>query len=136
MEPVADDFRQAELITREIAEDLRGIPPSQEWQRLLQGSPQDLPKLRAYVLHQAQRVALTLGLQANSWSVGSLRHVGAVLDALSSQLHLLREEVQSGTPGQSIMNEEILQDRFLRREQAKLLRVEAAARRAAAQAKK
>ncbi len=110
--------------------DLRAIPPSAAWQEFRRSRPAQADLL-AQVQQLFQRLALELGLQDSSWSVDSLWALGAVADVLNSQIRLLRVAVPSGRHGQSMLNEQLLNNRALRVAQKKLQREAAAARKAA-----
>ncbi len=124
MQQAAEDSIQASLIVnpRETGLDLRGIPPTKEWLQLVR-EPTDNVALRAFVRDNFQRALLVLGRQDLSWSGESLWLAGAVLDRLLTHIHASADALSS-LPGPSMLNEEILASRALRREAAKLRRAE------------
>ncbi len=124
MQPAAEDSIQESLIenARESGIDLRGIPPSKEWLQLVR-APADAVELRTFVKELFHRGALVLGRQDLSWSGESLWLAGAVLDRLLTHTHVSADALSSPR-GPSMLNEEILASRALRRAAAKLRREE------------
>ncbi len=112
--------QQGEILGPEGGLDLRGVPPSKGWQRLLSGNPSS-EELRAWLKELLLQGALELGRQDLSWSVGSLLADGAVLDRSLSRLGS-QAESQATTGGLSRLSDELLRDRAIRRESAKLRR--------------
>ncbi len=132
-QPVVEDSSQSEM-NLENRIDLRAIPPSRAWQQFRQSKP-DLAALRAQVLQGVNRVGIELSLQGSSWSVGFLWDLGAVVDALNFLLLSSRVEGQSGPPGPSMLNSQLLENRKLRQASKKLQREAYLARKAAAEKK-
>ncbi len=124
MQQAAEDSIQEEMIENPRVKglDLRGTPPSKEWLQLVSTSPEDVA-VRAYVKENCQRLALVLGRQDLSWSGESLWLAGAVLDRLLTHIHVSADALSSHR-GPSMLNEEIIASRALRREAAKLRRAE------------
>ncbi len=110
--------------------DLRAMPPTREWLSV-RSERLGAEELRAHVIHLFHASALVLGRQDLSWSVESLLALGGVADALNSHLLSSRVEDPSGARGASQLNDQIVRERVLRREQKKIQRELFQARKAA-----
>lgn len=98
-----------------MRENDRAIPPSQELVLLFQ--PNVEPALvQAYAIRKLRELELLLGRQDLSWSEEFLRSVAADSEKLLTRMTLSASGVSS-RPGSSQLNEEIRQDRELRRAQ-------------------
>ncbi len=125
----------AMIPTETVRGDVRNVPPSKQWLRLLQDSSGDKEALRAFARSSSEQAHLQLGRQDLSWSVTSLLEIAGVADRFSA-LVSSTGALADVSGGRSRLSDEVDRSRALKLADRKARREAYVAGKAAGSAKK